>query len=128
MSQHRSPLFALLLMSALAQHARDTQTQAERPVERKPLSRKLECPDCGQEVVLIRSVHDGKPCLDLHFLMDDGEHMVAGMLFASAEERDEHFNRYTYEDTKAVFSDMLAASSGLPAGLTDLLGALGRTR
>ena len=126
---NRSPLFALLLLSALAQHAQ--QTPPPKPIDRRPLSRKLECPDCGQEVLLVRSTTDGLPTLDLHFLFEDGEHMVVGLSFAIAEDRDQTFLTLTYDEAKQVFAELMQNSMGgahVPQSLADVLGSLHRLR
>ena len=135
MSKSMPPMLGLLLLTALAEHAKKNDLPPysgkggpgkhpdtdDRPINRKPMSRKLECPDCGQEVLLVRSITNGSATIDVHFLSDDGEHMVAGLQFPSVVDRDNTFMKMTYEDTKRIFTELMTASLGGSMGFAEML-------
>ena len=86
------------------------------------MSRTLECPDCGQEVIAIRTIADGKPCVDIHFLMRDCNHTIAGVLFDSDKSRDDFFKLMTYEEAAQIYTEAKIAEFGGSLSLVDLLG------
>lgn len=113
MSQKQSSLFMALMLAAMLPPPRQPQRPMDdgKAVDKKPLHRVIECPHCGSVSIAIRSTtEDGSPMLDVHFLMEDGYHMVAGAPFPDTVSRDEYFMQFNAEKAHAMFEELMLRS------------------